>query len=325
MDKLAFVIEQLAHYAGAKKSLGSSTFIACPSHAEVTPSFRVFHSPTTRSPGYGKCYGCGFHGAWDQWAAQAGLKPLGDSKPSERFSHQFIAELSDEAPDSLVFSDLPENKRWRTIPTNLLIALGARMVTVYSTKYVYLPVNVLGEERGYIKARLRKEEDKPSYVNSKGRWGRDYGLFPFDYVMGRSPVVIVLVEGQRDALRLIAHGIPAMSILGTQSWSAKKAALLDIAGVEHAILAFDGDDAGKGAVEVVTPELSKLMDVTRFDLCGKDSPYWKFRKEEFPSKAAKAAGVTLWDPGNMPVSKINELKTVWQTKSRQVRRATATL
>ncbi len=316
-DKLQFVIDQLTRYARDKKVLNStSTFILCPRHQEHTPSFRVFHSPATRSPGYGRCYGCGFSGPWDTWAEEAGLSPFKGSKPSEVFSRQFLADLSangEEEEEKLSFSNLPEGKVWRSLKTDFLIEAGCRMATTkYGTRMVFMPVVVLGEQRGYIKARLRKEEGKPSYINKKGTWSRNYGLFPFDFALRSQPKVVVLVEGPRDSLRLNSCGIPTMSILGTQSWSEKKATLLDIGGVEEVIITMDGDCAGKAAIEKLRPSLEKLMTVSTFNLCGKDSPYWQFRKEEHPTKAAKAAGINLWDPGNMPMSKIRELKLMWK-------------
>ena len=313
-DKLGFVIEQLARYSGPKKPINStSTFILCPRHAEQTPSFRVFHSPATRSPGYGKCYGCSYGGPYDEWAKEAGLQPFVLQKPTEQFARNFLSELiEDEEPEELAFSPLPEGKVWRGIKTDFLIEASCQVAQKFNTRYVYMPVVVLGEQRGYIKARMRKAEGKPSYVNKKGGWSRSYGLFPFDFALRRQPKVIVLVEGPRDSLRLNAFGIPTMSILGTQSWSDKKASLLDIGGVELAILAMDGDCAGIEAEATIRPSLEKLMQVHTFKLWGKDSPYWPYRKEEHPSKAAKAQGVDLWDPGNMPLEKLKELKTLWE-------------
>lgn len=318
-DKLGFVIEQLARYSGAKKPVNStSTFILCPRHTESTPSFRVFHSPATRSPGYGKCYGCGFAGPYADWATEAGLQQYELTKPTEQFSRNFLTDLIDEdEPEELEFSDLPEGKIWRGIKTDFLIAASCQIAKKFNTKYIYMPVVVLGEQRGYIKARLRKESGKPSYINKKGGWSHSYGLFPYDFALRRQPKVVVLVEGPRDSLRLNAAGVPTMSILGTQSWSDKKAALLDIGGVDQAILAFDGDDAGIEAEEKVRASLETLMPVTTFSLWGKDSPYWQFRKEESPSKAAKAKGVDLWDPGNMPSAKVMELKKLYHSLTTQ--------
>jgi hypothetical protein len=213
------------------------------------------------------------------------------------------------------FRSLPKNKVWREIATNLLIDIGCKRIRQYDEPFIYMPVNVRGEERGYIRARLRKKKDKPSYLNKAGKWSERYGLFPYDYTVRDKPSCIVLVEGPRDALRLLLLGIPAIAILGTQSWSKRKAQLLELSGAEHVILCFDGDDAGLGAEKLVLPSLKPLLDVHLFDLRGKDSPYWKFRNEDEPSKAAKLEGVELWDPGSMPMKKVNQLKRLIRTLS----------
>jgi len=76
------------------------------------------------------------------------------------------------------------------------------------------------------------------------------------------------------------------------------------------VLCMDGDDAGKKAIELIEPQLEGLINTTVFDLCGPDSPYDQFADEDEPSKVAKAAGVELWDPGNMPLNKVKELKAL---------------
>jgi hypothetical protein len=231
------------------------------------------------------------------------------------FASELRRDLGSEgqATEELEFSDLPTNKVWRSIPTNFLIEVGARKVTnQWGSSFVYLPVNVLGRERGYIKARLRKKEGYTSYINSKGSWSAETGLFLYDYVIKKfnKPRVVVLVEGPRDGLRLCMLGVPAISILGTQSWSDRKSRLLELSGADHAILCMDGDCAGIKAVSMIKGKLHRMMRVHEFDLAGCDSPYHQFRNEDHPTKAAKAAGVQLWDPGCMPLKKVSQLKSL---------------
>lgn len=311
LRKLDFVKQQLAQYSGQKKVLNEqSTFVCCPYHAESTPSFRIFHSPVTKSPGWGKCYGCGRGAPWDEHAPKLGLKAYSYAKPTEQFASLAIKELGKiEESETLTFSELPVGKAWRSIPTDFLIEAGCQQVTnQWGTNFVYLPVVIAGTERGYIKARLRKAEGKPSYINKKGKWSEDYGLFPYDFAIRDKPKTLVLVEGPRDSLRFNMLGIPTMAILGTQSWSERKSRLVSLTGVKTVILAMDGDCAGIKAEQKIKPLLSRMVDVQTFSLYGEDSPYHQFVDEEFPTKAAKAAGVTLWDPGCCPLSKVRELK-----------------
>lgn len=314
LAKLAFVISQLSTYAGAKKAMDGSTFVACPYHSESTPSFRIFHTSSSKSPGYGKCYGCGRAAPWNEHAPKLGLKPWSYAKPAPLFASSLrMEERVDDQDEQLSYADLPENKVWRGIKTDFLRQLGCRKVTnQWGRSYVYLPVFVLGTLRGYIKAQLRKRDDAPSYINKKGKWSLDYGLFLYDHVAAAKPKVIGLVEGPRDGLRMNYLGVPAVSILGTQSWSDRKSRLIELMGVTDVILIMDGDCAGRAAVELIEPKLSKFVRVHTFSLTGSDSPYHQFRDEDEPTKAAKAAGVSLWDPGNMPLSKVKELKALFR-------------
>jgi 5S rRNA maturation endonuclease (ribonuclease M5) len=304
-------------YAGETKKLNdASTFIICPFHNEKTPSFRIFHGTNTRSP-FGVCYGCGKKAAWDDLAPVIGLKSFEKQKPKDEFLNLSLLPSGDsdfgteEMKEKIRFKALPKNKKWRGISTNLLIDIGAKKCEVHHPEHgwlkpkIYLPVMVRGHERGYIKARLKKHADFPSYINSSGVWSKTHGLFPYDTTVklmrSLKSKTVVLVEGPRDALRLLSMGIPAMCILGTQSWTAQKTKVLELSGCTVVVLLMDGDCAGREATKKLKKELSSMFDLKVLKLWSiKGSPYIQFKDEEYPSKAAKAAGVSLWDPGNMP-------------------------
>lgn len=316
LRKLDFVKQQLAQYPGEKKVLNEqSTFVCCPYHAEATPSFRIFHSPVTKSPGWGRCYGCSASFPWDEHAPKLGLKAYTYAKPTEQFASLVVKDLSSTTEvEELTFSDLPVGKVWRDIRTDFLIEVGCRRATnQWGTSFVYLPVVINEEERGYIKARLRKEAGKPSYINKKGKWSTDYGLFPYDFAIRDKPRTVVLVEGPRDSLRLNSLGIPTMAILGTQSWGERKSRLLSLTGAHNVVLMMDGDCAGITAERMIEPLLSRMMHVHTFSLYGEDSPYNQFVGEDEPTKSAKEKGVTLWDPGCCPMRKLRELEKMIQT------------
>lgn len=315
--KLEHVLQQLDHYSGPKKKLNSaSTFVSCPFHSESTPSGRVFHSGTSKSPGFFKCYGCGQTATWDEVAPKLGLKAYQWTKPITQFAAPLRAK--DETPEEaeLKFSPIPKGKIWRQIKTQLLIDIGCKKVRVIYDGFrpgpvmLYFPAMIKGELRGYIRARLKKVDGKPSYLNQAGGWSKDYGLFPYDYAIRNKPHTIVLVEGPRDALRLNMLGIPAIAILGTQSWSRRKSRMIELTGARTVILAMDGDDAGLAAIQLIKPLLIDMVRVKIFSLTGPDSPYWRFRNLDEPTKAMKAKGVESWDPGNMPLKKARELKAL---------------
>jgi hypothetical protein len=106
-----------------------------------------------------------------------------------------------------------------------------------------------------------------------------------------------------------------MCILGTQSWSDNKAKLLELAGVETVVLLMDGDCAGIDATYMLKPKLIQMFKVKVIKLWKlTGSPYIQFKDEEYPSKAAKKADVTLWDPGNCPEWILKKVKRLYFTK-----------
>lgn len=184
---------------------------------------------------------------------------------------------------------------------------------------LYLPCTIEGELVGYIKARLKKHETLPSYVNASGPWSKTSGMFPFDYAVklahkiadkyGTVPSVVA-VEGQRDALRLLENKIPAVSILGTQSWTNEKAKLLNASGIERLILFMDGDDAGRIATENIAEQLAEQHYIEPRVLAlwkMKGSPWANYKTEEQRAKAKKR-GVEFWDPGCCPERIIKQIK-----------------
>lgn len=333
-QRLEHVRQQLGMYAGEKKTLSNGTMIMCPFHSEKTPSGRIFHSEATLNPGYFICYGCGHRCSWDELAPKIGLQPIVKGPPREEHSMDLLMAAHQDAlfssnelrfkQDRLKFWPIPINKTWRNIPTNLLIELGGKQCLKWSeeygkwgvTKHLYLPVNINQTQVGYFRARLKKDEsgDYASYLLAGGQWSKTHGLWPYDYAIDLMHelglTAIVLVEGQRDALRLLLAGIPAMCIFGTQSFSSNKAKLLEIAGITRVIILMDGDDAGIKATQQIAPTLKSMFEIKILKLWSiKGSPYITFRNEPEPSKAAKQAGVTLWDPGNMPIWIVNRIKS----------------
>lgn len=295
--------------------------IPCPFHADKNPSCGVYFRQGQNSTGSWFCFGCNKHGLWDELADVLGLEKF-SSKPEDKFSRPIKVEISDAdeiSTEKLVYKQIPANKAWRGISTNTLRAIGCRLCKVqyessYSDTFIWMPVYINEELVGYIKARKQKVDGKPSYINKKGSWAKSQGLFPFDYsikmALQNESKAVVLVEGQRDALRLIENGIPALCIMGTHNWNDDKSKLLDIAGIEKAIICMDGDDAGISGTRLIYPSLKKYVSkVNVIKLWSWDgSPYLKFANCKNPSKAAKDNNVELWDPFNCPTEVLDFLK-----------------
>jgi hypothetical protein len=333
LNKLDFIKAQLSSYGGEKKEYGERMIIRCPFHNDTNPSGSL--SLNTTWAGSFKCYSCGAKANWDELAERLHLQPFKRSEPKEEYAidlmaraQEFLSEKEEGySKGTFKFWDLPANKKWRSIPTNLLIKLGGKLSIKWSdeyqrwgtTKFIYFPVNVNDEQVGFFRARLKKDVTgkAPSYLlaarSGSGNWGLSKGLWPFDHTLHMMTALgsktVVLVEGQRDCLRLITLGIPAMCIFGTQSWSSSKAKLLELAGVRRVVLLMDGDESGIKAtnnIETGCTGMFKIAVLKLWDMDG--SPYRQFLDHENPTKAAKEAGVELWDPQNCPKSVLEKLK-----------------
>lgn len=277
IDELAFaetIRQEIAKLPYARTGLKAS-YIRCPFHKEKTPSGHLKHDPTEPNRlGHYFCFGCKKSATWNEVAAALGLQQFGndafktDKVPNldpSYYDEILLKKGSSEGgsgrdnPD-LIFLDLENdakragisNGKWRGFPLEFLSSLKATLCfsLMRESFFVYLPIYVNEKERGYILARIAKHATLPSYLNQPtGDWALRYGMFPFDStieMMNRKNLrTVVIVEGPRDALRLLKAGIPAISILGTNSWSRHKMRLLEFAGVERLILALDGDTAGK--------------------------------------------------------------------------------
>lgn len=317
-DRARAVEDQLRIYSGKKIQGPDGTTVLCPFHSERTPSCHIFHGPKAYVPGYFVCLGCGAKGRWDVIAPALGLEAFKGGPAHAIEARPLAPEREDESVDSTNFElkRLPANKMWRGFETDWLREVGCKlMVTGWGTKFLWMPVIVGGTVRGYIRGRMRKDPEGnfPSYLNKRGTWSKTHGLFPFDYaidMMGKSKT-IVLVEGPRDALRLLEHGIPAMAILGTNTWSPKKVDLLEMHGVRRVILMLDGDPAGIDATEKIEPALRNMFSTTVLKLWNmRGSPYreWWKALEARDKAEAKARKGELWDPGSCPVWVLDRIK-----------------
>lgn len=313
MERRDLVQQQIALVPKVKMK-HDMAMIPCPFHADINPSCAVYFKPSSSHPGSWYCFGCGAHGLWDELAEALGLEKF-EQKPKDKYSHPIqITFQSYSNNEKLIFKDLPKHKVWRGISTNLLIDIGCKLCKVVydsgskSDTFIYMPVIINNQTEGYIKARLKKVEDKPSYINKKGSWAKSRGLFPFDYAISKMTKnkAVVLVEGQRDALRLLGNGIPALCIMGTQSWNDNKSMLLDIHGVKKVLIFLDGDDAGIAGTKLLYSSIKKYIpDVQVIKLWSwPGSPYLKYKNK----KDALAHGTEHWDPFNCPQEIIDEIR-----------------
>jgi hypothetical protein len=270
---------------------------------------------------------------WDKFAERLGLQPFGpppDVIRAQPLNEEYLdgelledgAQSKTETLDLFPLDKEAANKlglpktNWRGYSFKFLRGIGAQLCFKQESRryYVYLPVNVNGVEEGYIKAQAEKPADKkwPSYLNKPGKWSSSKGLFMFDQSIALMKTAglktLVVTEGPRDSLRLFRDGIPAVSLLGTQSWTRAKAMTLALSGADRIVTCLDGDKAGKSATRLIVtglpnkdserrptspPDLRDLLDeVKTFKL-------WQYAERD---------GVKDYDPQSMPEDVLEELR-----------------
>lgn len=232
---------------------------------ERTPSLFIF-----LQTGTWYCQGCKEQGPWNSLAPRLGLKPLkaleDEPKPIIMNEEALLGETEEADPRE---SPWPNDLDWRRIPAKFLIKVGGLLyINNRGESFLRLPSYVYEERVGHIDCLLEKPKPRytktgrqlkapPSYENSPGVWAKQT-LFPYDYVTDlierKGLRCVVLVEGPRDALRLLSFGIPALSCLGAQ-WDKGKRELLAELPIDTVVLAFDNDKAGKLNHERVTEDL----------------------------------------------------------------------
>ena len=281
-------------------------FIRCPFHTNDTnPSLGVNTSKSGVPIGFYYCFGCGTKGHWNTLAEKLGFPKIAkaDFKNTETSVYDFdeIRQnlLGSKSPVDRMIQSLganfnmewPVEESWRTIKGSLLHEIGANITydERNQDRAILLPVNVMGETVGMIKGTNRAMEK--SYTMNKGVWSKKYGLFPYDYVDQQGVDSVAIVEGARDALRLIKFGIPALAILGSQSWSETKLNLILSLGLRKVVLALDGDRAGVQCTNMIYHSIKSLVPTSVLKL-----------------KSHSDMTGTKIDPGNMGRHLIEELR-----------------
>lgn len=273
-------LEKLPQYEFVNDDMGCK--VVCLFHNDTNPSGNINLDPyEERAPiGWFRCWSCGTSVPWADFAAKAGLRPIDGTRkssddyldPSDSRDRLFAAEqaMYEHELKALEFFDFPMEE-WRSVPTRVLTKLGCKYAFLDRTGkfYVWFPVMIEGDLKGYVKGELEKSDDPKalSYINAPGKWSHEFGLLYYDFaikMMRRKGLkTIVLCEGPRDSIRLLRHGIPAMSVLGALNFGESKRFLLEKADIDNVIIFMDGDDAGKRATKLVYRVIKEHFN-TRF-------------------------------------------------------------
>ena len=297
------------------KANGDYYVIKCPFHNDSNPSCSVKMRPPYQ--GFFRCWSCPAKGPFKKLAEKLGIDTRAKATPDlypEQYADMFVYKgASYEEDDEDVERLYPLSDRnalklgiqdgWRGFSIDFLRTVVKAKVV--DSRTLYFPVMVRGIEVGYVRAFLGRQKGRPSYLNKRGSWARNKGLLMFDQALaiedarfktikGYSKTVI-LNEGPRDSFRLHNDAtLPAVAILGTQSWSEGKIRLLSMAGFENAIICMDGDAAGSEAADRIAESLDGHMDVYDFALDQWEGAY---------------------DPQNMPAKLLNRLVKLYNTVS----------
>lgn len=162
--------------------------------------------------------------------------------------------------------EIPLHTKWRGIKSNILNKLYARLIFDEKTnqQYIFMPYIINNNLIGGTKFALKKSKNSLSYIDLSNSKKRNF-LFPYDYtkrlIKSKNKNYVVLVEGQRDALSLLQHNIPALATLGTQNWEKNgdlyKISLLENLNIKYVFVMFDSDKAGIVGAKNVYKDLKR--------------------------------------------------------------------
>lgn len=270
-DAKTIIQEEIQRIPGYKKTTADSIMIKCPFHEDSTPSCGIYMSEGMQIPiGFFNCLGCDAKGSWNKLAEALDLRKI------KNWQREIVGNSDDLLVKALrMGEDLLEEKtlqalvkklggypmlpwtsdtEWRGYPGTLIRDAGGQFLldTHLDENNIicFFPIEIEGKFYGGVKAYMEKQLGMLSYVATKGDWVKKYGLFPYSLVKKFNEKwdldYVVLVEGPRDALRLISEGIPALAVLGSQNISEEKIKQLRNIGVEFVYSLADNDAAGDG-------------------------------------------------------------------------------
>lgn len=323
-DAHATIVGELGRYLGENISNKKQVSICCPFHRENTPSLYINLDANNRKAPIGgyHCFGCKAswktHGGWNGLAEKLGLATVDGTNsqvttyvprtsvvedqydPSEGWD---IDELLEQWNCGF-YAPWPAEQNWRGVPGWLVRKVGGWLSIdeKYENQVCILPQWNGDVLTGAIKARCRVfKKTRIKYLSAPGEWVKTHALFPFHLVEAmlavRTDKSIFLVEGPRDALRLIGCGIPALALLGTNNWGEEKRDLLMTLDPDRVFLAFDNDSPGQKAIKLVSPTLKGFTHRVKI----------------------KFIGDGKIDPGNVPINQIRDWKEKWKIETTRVR------
>lgn len=266
-DNFTIIRDQLQRFGGRQKQAGEYRMVVCPFHVDGTPSCGVYlrKDHPTKTLGYFNCLGCGAHGNWNTFAEKTGLEQVKAWNGKEK-TVEYSTARDEEAllgdsgiTMSAVYKAMrcpeaqpwPTAMDWRGVNGNLIAAVGGKAINDERNDgiAVLFPVKIGRKIRGAVKAMFQKKTPTQlGYITMEGEWVKQFGLFPYSYaaklIRRNDYKFVILVEGPRDALRLLAMGLPAISVLGANTIGKTKMLYITNLGVDQIYAMPDNDRGG---------------------------------------------------------------------------------
>lgn len=246
------MVEELIKSKGLEyKYSGRDILIRClnPDHEDRNPSLRV-----DKLTGLAHCFSCGFKANIFQYFGIVGGETAGlGSKLKEKIAKVMSDSIGLEIPRGAE----PFTREFKNVSGSTMRRFDAFVHKDYEDR-VMVPIRDTTNKIVCFQGRHILSNASPKYKFYPS--GVEVPLFP-----AKVPVIhgtVVLVEGMYDALNLIDKNlVNVMSTLGTQGLGGvrglqrDKVLHLKLLGVHKIVFAFDGDQAGIKAVEVLKPQL----------------------------------------------------------------------
>jgi 5S rRNA maturation endonuclease (ribonuclease M5) len=261
------VLDEIYKMDGEKKMGADYIMVCCPFHGDTAPSLGIYTALGMEIPlGSFHCFGCNKKGGWNILARHAKLQEIEEWKIrdagelsvgnlTQRFEQQkvysSVSKLMKDL-DRMAYIPWPTSEPWRGYDGKLIQDFGGLLLmNNFSAAYpvCFFPV-MLSKDRivGGVAAYLRKQMNGLSYINTRGEWTLESGLFQLNVarrlVFDHDLDYMCIVEGPRDVLATTCEGMPTVGALGANNFNSKKMEKIKNLGINTVYSIADNDGGG---------------------------------------------------------------------------------